>query len=193
MQREVKYTDKELISKIKSGGKDFEDISMYMFEEFKGFLPKIKEKLNLPQQQMQDAYTDALVKLIRHLRDDSFRGDSKVSSYFYTIFYNTSVDVSRKNASNKNMPTQELLEHDAKERDLLKLIDNKDEASQVISVMKSMGDLCQRILMDWGYYGYSMAEIATRSDLSNADSARSMKYKCLKKLRELLNTKMYNV
>jgi len=191
--QEEKFSDQDLIEKIKAGGKEFEDISMWMFNEYKGFLPKIKEKLKLPQQQMQDAYADALVKLIRHLRDGSFRGDSKVSSYFYTIFYNTSVDVSRKNASNKNMQTQELLEHDARESDLLNLIDNKDEAAQVITVMKSMGVLCQRILMDWGYYGYSMKEIATRSDLSNAESARSMKYKCLKKLRELLNTKMYNV
>ncbi len=192
MQQE-NYTDEELVSKVREGGKAFEDISMYMFNEFKGFLPKIKEKLNLPQQQIQDAYADALVKLIRKLRDGSFRGESKVSSYFYTIFYNTSVDVSRKNASNKNKQTLELLEHDARETDLLKLIDNKDEANQVIAVMKTMGDMCQRILMDWGYYGYSMNEIATRSDLSNAESARSMKYKCLKKLRELLNTKMYNV
>jgi len=193
VRQEDKFSDEELIKRVRAGGKEFEDISMYMFHEFKGFLPKIKEKLNLPQQQMQDAYSDALVKMIRHVREGSFRGDSKVSSYFYTIFYNTAVDVSRKNASNKNMQTQELLEHNARERDLLVLIDNKDEAAQVISVMSSMGGVCQRILMDWGYYGYSMAEIATRSDLSNAESARSMKYKCLKKLRELLNTKMYNV
>lgn len=166
---------------------------MYLFHQFKGFLPKIKEKLNLPQQQMQDAYSDALVKLIRHLRDGRFRGESKLSSYFYTIFYNTSVDVSRKNASNKNKATLELMEHDARERDLLQLVDNKDEATHVIKVMDSMGDLCKRILMDWGYYGYSMAEIAVRSDLANAESARSMKYKCLKKLRELLNAKMYKV
>ena len=187
------YTDSEIIEKVLAGGKGFEDVSMYLFHNMKGFLPQIKEKLNLPQQQMQDAYADALVKLIRKLKDGTFRGESKISSYFYKIFYNTAVDVSRKNASNKNMETLELLEHDARERDLLNMIDNKDEATQVVKVINTMGDLCQRILMDWGYYGYSMAEIATRSDLSNAESARSMKYKCLKKLRELLNTKMYKV
>lgn len=192
MQQESKYSDEELISKVRSGGRAFEDISIYMFNEFMGFLPKIKEKLHLTQQQSQDAYADALVKLIRHLKDGRFRGDSKVSSYFYTIFYNTAVDVSRKNASNKNMQTQELMEHDAKERDLLNLITKKDQAAEVIKVMEAMGDVCQRILMDWGYYGYSMSEIATRSDLSNAESARSMKYKCLKKLRALLKSKMYN-
>lgn len=193
MAAELEYTDKEIIEKIHKGGMDFEEISLYLFHSLKGFLPQIKQKLNLPQQQMQDAYADALVKLIRKLRDGSFRGESKISSYFYKIFYNTAVDVSRKNSSNKNIETLELLEHDARERDLLNMIDNKDEVAQVVKVINSMGDLCQRILMDWGYYGYSMAEIATRSDLSNAESARSMKYKCLKKLRELLNTKMYNV
>lgn len=193
MANEQEYTDAEIIERVLSGGKEFEEISMYLFKSLMGFLPQVKQKLNLPQQQMQDAYADALVKLLRKLKDGSFRGESKISSYFYKIFYNTAVDVSRKNASNKNMQTLELLEHDARERDLLNMIDHKDEAAQVVKVINTMGDLCQRILMDWGYYGYSMAEIATRSDLSNAESARSMKYKCLKKLRELLNTKLYNV
>jgi len=193
LQQETKFSDDELISKVKAGGKEFEDISMYMFHEFKGFIPKIKESINLSQLELQSAYSDALVKLIRKLRDGSFRGDSKVSSFFNTMFYNTAVDVSKMDASNKNKETIEQLEHDARESDLLKLIDNKDQANQVITVMKTMGDLCQRILMDWGYYRYSMQEIATRSDLSNAESARSMKYKCLKNLRELLNAKMYNV
>lgn len=189
----IKFTDEDLIKKIRAGGREFEDVSLYMFHEYKGFVSKVKYKLNLPQQQVQDAYADALVKLIRHLRDGTFRGDSKISSYFYRIFYNTSVDVSRKNASYKNIETMELLEHDAREMDLLKLIDNKDETKQVVEVMSTMGNPCKKILMDWGYYGYSMTEIATRSDLSNAESARSMKYKCLKKLRELLNTKLFNV
>ena len=193
MQQESKYSDEEVIDKIRAGGRSFEEISLYMFHEYKGFLPKIKDKLHLSQQQLQDAYSDALVKLIRHIKDGQFRRESKISTYFYTIFYNASVDVSRKNASNKNMQTQELMEHDAKERDLLNLIENNDEAAQVIHVMKSMGDVCKRILMDWGYYGYSMSDIADRSDLSNAESARSMKYKCLKKLRSLLESKMYKV
>ena len=190
MHKPSKYTDDQLIAGMKSGGKDFENISTYMFHAYKGFLPKIKNKLHLSQQQMQDAYADSLVKLIRHIKNGSFRKESKVSSYFYTIFYNTCVDVSRKNASNKNILTLELLEYDARERDLLKMIDNKEEAAQVVRLIHTLGNTCQRILMDWGYYGYSMDEIAERSNLSNAESARSMKYKCLKKLKKLINTKM---
>ena len=84
------------------------------------------------------------------------------------------------------MKTQELKEYDAREADLLRLIDNRDEVRHINLLIQEMGDSCQKILIDWGYYGYSMEEIAQRAQLSNAESARSMKYKCLKKLRSLI-------
>jgi len=181
------FTDQEILSNVNKGGKAFEDISLHLFHQFKGFISTVQSKLHLPQEQIQDAYADALVKLLRHLQNGQFRGDSKISSYFYRIFYNTCVDVSRKNTSNKNMPTQELFEYDARETDLRHLIDVKDEAQRLIKLIESMGDTCKSILIDWGYYGYQMDEIANRNNLSNAESARSMKYKCLKKLKDILS------
>ncbi len=193
MAEKLNFTDEELIAKFRLGGQDFEDASMYVFHAFKGFIPTIKQKLHLSQLDLQDAYADALVKLIRKIKDGSFRAESKISSYFYTIYYNTCVDVSRKNTSNKNKATEELFEYDARERDLIQMIDNKDEAKQIVNLINDMGEVCKRILLDWAYYGYSMAEIAERSNLSNAESARSMKYKCLKKLREILSKKMHSL
>lgn len=180
------YSDEEIIDAVLKGGRSFEDISVYLFEAFKGYIPTLKSKLHLPQEQLEDAYADSLVKLIRQVRNNKFRGDSKISSYFYSIYYNACVDVSRKNTSHKNMATAKLFEHDAREIDLLKLLDAKDEARIVVQSIETMGDICQRILMDWGYYGYKMEEIAIRNNLKSAESARSMKYKCLKKLKELL-------
>lgn len=39
---------------------------LYLFHEFEGFISTIKAKLHMPQDQMQDAYADALVKLLRN-------------------------------------------------------------------------------------------------------------------------------
>jgi len=184
------FTDEEIIQSITAGGKRFEDMSMYLFHEFKGFIYKVNQRLHLPQNDIEDAYSDALVRFIRKIKDGSFRGESKLSSYFYSIFSNAAVDVSRKNTSHKNMATKELTEFDAKETDLLKIIDAKDHASKIIGLMDKMGSPCKQILMDWGYYGYSMDEIAQRSNLSGAESARSMKYKCLKKLKGIIANKL---
>ncbi len=184
--KESSFSDQSIIEGIRAGGQSFEDMSMHLFNIHRGFIAKVNQKLHLSDEDIQDAYADGLVKLIRTIRDRSFKGDSKISSYFYSIFYNTAVDVSRRNASNKNAATQELTEWDAKEKDLLSIMDAKDEVAKIMGLMDLLGQPCQRILLDWAYYGYAMDEIAERSNLSGAESARSMKYKCLKKLKRLI-------
>ena len=191
-KRKITFSDDEIINKIRSGGQSFEDMSMYLFDTFKGFIPKINQKLHLPREDINDAYADALVKCIQKIKDHTYRGESKLSSYFYSIFHNTAVDVSRKNTSNKNKSTVEIHEYDAKERDLMDLFEIKNSTNAIINLMDKMGDPCKKILLDWGYYGFSMDEIAHRSNLKNAQSARSMKYKCLKKLKVIITKKLGN-
>jgi len=178
-------SEEEIISLILSGGSDYEKASVLLLDQYKGYLKKVNEKLFLPTEVLHDAYADAIIKLLKQVREGKFRGESKMSTYFYAIFYHTAVDVSRKSTSNK-IETREVLEHDAKTADLLSLIDSNDEAKLLMGQIAMLEDPCKRILMDWGYYGYSMDEIAERSSLANASSARSMKYKCLKKLKSML-------
>jgi len=181
------YSDQDIITRLRSGGRDFEEISDYLFQEYLGYIPTLKNKLFLSTPDLQDAYADALVRLITQVKTGKFKGESKLSSYFYSIFYNAAVDVSRKNTSYKNSETEELYEFTAKEKDLFKMIETDNEMGHLLMRMDQIGERCKSILLDWGYYGYSMEEIATRSELSNAESARSMKYKCLKKLKEIIS------
>jgi len=181
------YNDQEIIERVCAGGRVFDEISAYLFQEYLGYIPTLKNKLHLSVADLQDAYSDALVRLIRQLKTGKFKGESKLSSYFYTIFYNAAVDVSRKNTSYKNSATEELFEYTALEQDLFNKIDTKDQMRQLMFDFERIGEQCKKILMDWGYYGYSMEEIAIRCNLSNAESARSMKYKCLKKLKLVIS------
>lgn len=186
----VEYSDDQIKSKLLEGGKSFEDMSMYLFQTYRGFISQVNNKLHLAQDDINDAYADALVKCIQKIRDNTYRGESKLSSYFYSIFYNTAVDVSRKNTSYKAKATVEIQEYDAKERDLMELFEIKDNTKMVNRLMNEMGHPCKKILLDWGYYGYSMIEIADRLSLKNAETARSMKYKCLKKLKGMIKIKL---
>lgn len=182
--------DLEIIESLGGGGREKDKIAHYLFDQYKGYIPKVKEKLGMKQADIQDAYADAIIKLIRQLSDGSFEGKSKLSSYFYSIFYNTAVDALRKMSTNKikEFPLQEF---DQREKGLWDIIDSKEKASHVMMVMNQMGGSCKKILVDWAFYGFSMEEIAERSSLSNASSARSMKYKCIKKLRDLLSDKLF--
>lgn len=184
----TELSDIEILAGLNSKGKDFEDMAQYLFELYRPFILTLKQKLFLPQAQLNDAYADAIVKVIRQIKSGKFKAESKLSTYFYSIFYNTAVDVTRKNATNKNMKLEELFEYDHKEQDLIKIIDDKSEVAFIMNQIDQLGSSCKKILIDWAYLGYSMEEIANRNDLSNAESARSMKYKCLKKLKAILKS-----
>jgi len=190
---EIALTDKEVVERIVRGGKDFEDTAMFLFHRLKKFITEVKHKLNLPQQQLQDAYADSLIELIRQIKDGSFRGEQTLAIHFDTLFYDKAFGIYQKKAfKNQHEPARKI-NFDKRERELLHMVNQEDEETQVVNVISEMGALCQRILKDWGYYGYSMVEIAHRSELSDELSAKNMKQKCLKNLRSLLNAKMYNV
>ncbi len=182
--------DLEIIESLQHGGKEKEKIAHFLFDQYQGYIPKVKEKLGMNQADAQDAYADAIIKLIRQLSNGAFEGKSKLSSYFYSIFYNSSVDVLRKKSTNKikELPLQEF---DQREQALWDIVDTEEKATHVMLVMNQMGGSCKKILVDWAFYGFSMEEIAQRSSLRNAESARSMKYKCIKKLRDLLSDKLF--
>jgi DNA-directed RNA polymerase specialized sigma24 family protein len=48
--------------------------------------------------------------------------------------------------------------------------------------LNSMGDLCRKILLMYFFDGYDMKTIAEANNLSNANTAKSKKYQCLKEL-----------
>ncbi|MEM6631143.1 MAG: sigma-70 family RNA polymerase sigma factor [Bacteroidota bacterium] len=180
------YTDQAIIEGIKTGGANREKAINQLFDSNLGFLHTVRKKLFLSLEEAQDAYADAIVKVASQISLGKFRGESKISTYLYKIFYNKCVDVSRKKASNTATWVEEYPELSDPASDLLQKLDVKDEVVQLRKVMANMGEACKNILLDWAYMGYSMEEIAQRRNLKTPESARSLKYKCLKKLRELL-------
>ncbi|MEL6253682.1 MAG: sigma-70 family RNA polymerase sigma factor [Bacteroidota bacterium] len=189
LRKKPVYTDQHLIESIQSGGKKREEAITILFDLHRGFLFKIKRKLFLSEEELQDAYVDSILKVGNQITLGKFRGDSKLSTYLYSIFFNKCVDLSRRKKSNQITLVEPQLEMEDAVGNLWDLMEVKDELKQLKSALSKMGENCQHVLLDWGYYGYSMEEIAERRNLKNPQSAKSLKYKCLKKLRELLNIK----
>lgn len=82
-------TDKELISKIQHGDinafSDFvDDLKDKAFSLTLGILKNTEEA--------EDSLQEAFIKTYRAIVENKFKGDSKLSTYFYTIVYNTAVD-----------------------------------------------------------------------------------------------------
>lgn len=183
-------TDQEIHASILNGGNRLEKATQHILASHSGMMYQIKKKLHLSDSEIKDLFADAIAHLIWNIKKGFFLADSSISTYLYRIFYNKSVDHLRHITTNKNRPTIDLSPIDVKTSDDLEINSyDKIAADQVKNEIKSMGEPCSGILLDWAYWGYNMKEIAERNSLENSDIAKKKKYSCLKKLRAMLTVK----
>ncbi len=181
-----KPSDKKLIEAICLGGKDREWATGQLLDQHIFFVKKLSKEFHQPEEWVLDAYTDALMLLLEHVTQGRFRGESKLSTYLYQILFNKCRDLLKKPSTNIVELNEWTENWEASSRTLLKSFIEKEEVTTLHLYLDKIGSTCKNILLDWGYWGYKMEEIAQRVGLENADQAKKKKYKCLQKLREII-------
>ena len=104
---------------------------------------------------------------------------SKISTYIYSICQNLwrkELD-RKKRLTNEEKDSIEYVEHDKQER-----------AKIINKCIHQLGDTCRKILMYYYFDGLSMQDIADQLGFANTNTAKTKKYKCKKKLDELVKS-----
>lgn len=186
--------DQKILFSIREGGSAKRKAAQHLFSSHLGMMHTVKAKVNLSSDQIKDMYADAISTLIWNIDSNTFKGESKISSYLYRILFNKSVDFLRHITTNKNVAYLELSEDNtfSKLEDPERILESSLDVESVKSEIKNMGAPCNNIIIDWAYWGYNMLEIAERNGLDNAEKAKKKKYNCMKKLQTLLTTKGIN-
>ena len=70
------------------------------------------------------------------------------------------------------------------------ILDEQDSTSLIKEALKELGDPCKSILTQFYYEQFSMEMIAEKFGYTNSDTAKTQKYKCLKRLKTILSKKM---
>ena len=181
------FSDEEIISHIKAGGKQQEICIEQIYRQFFGFVHKAALKHSMTIDELKDVYTDAIIVFRDHIINGKFRGESKCSSYVYRIFVNKCVDFVRRKVVRKLDMIDEFPPHIRENApDILELLTIREDVNTLIAYISQLGESCRGVLMDWAYWGYSMEEIAERHKLKDARVASSKKYNCLDQLRKLM-------
>lgn len=179
--------DEVFIKELKGGGPRAEKAIHFFFNQHKGLIGKAIKQHQLLEEECLDAYTDALLSLRKQVIKGVFRGESKVSTYFYTIFYRRCVDLIRRKATHRERLAEEFPDV-ADEKPLASDQMQVQEAFEgLMHFMEQLGQQCRDILMYRYYWGYEdMAEIASKLGIKNANTAGSLRYRCMKRLMNLV-------
>ena len=169
--------EKEIFERICSGDESALDV---LYKKYYRMMAKMVLTNSGTEQEAKDVYQDALIVFWQKAVSGNLVLTSKISTYLYSICLNLwrkeLVRKSRHSREEKDSPHYQ--DHENKER--IKII-NK--------CVNELGDTCRKVLTYYYFDGMSMAEIAERLGFANTNTAKTKKYKCKKKLDELVRAK----
>lgn len=170
----VKLADETIIDRIKEGD---EKILVHLYKQYHTMVKNFVLKNNGNDDMVEDIMQDSVIAVWKNVNKPGFSLQSKLSTYLMAIA--------------KNLHFKEL-----KKRSKFKVVDESDhrmeqsenmqmdmDKSIISELTEQMDDTCRKLLSYFYFDGFSTKVIAEKLDFANANSVKSKKYQCFKKLQ----------
>lgn len=175
-------TESELIQSIVLG--DDKAINI-LYLEYYPVIRHFIEKNNGDESSAKDIYQDAFIILIRNIKRGTFKGDSTVRTYLYSISRRLWLkELNKRNSrQSKIRDIHEFLSTDDYNENAW---EDRDKKIKKLGVaLQGLGEPCGTILLDFYVNGLSMESIKSKMGYTNAGNAKNQKYKCMQRLRKI--------
>ncbi|NMM47998.1 RNA polymerase sigma factor [Marinigracilibium pacificum] len=169
--------DQEILERISKGDETALD---YLYKKYYRMMTRIVLSNSGTEEEAQDIFQDALIVFWQKVASGKLVLTSKISTFLYSICLNLwRKELDRKSRlSREEVDNPETMDFEQEER--LKII---------TECINELGDTCKKILTYFYFDGMSMQNIALNLGLANTDTAKTKKYKCKKRLDELVKSK----
>lgn len=132
----------------------------------------------------KDIYQEAIIVLYNKVKAGNFELSSKLKTYIYSIcrrlWLKRLTQLNRYGGDIRDF--QEYLPVDNE----VELHNDRDiQFDKMENALQLLGEPCKTIMEDFYIYNRSMQEICERFGYTNADNAKTQKYKCLQRLKKL--------
>jgi len=133
----------------------------------------------------KDIYQEAIIVLYNKVKAGDFELSSKLKTYIYSIcrrlWLKRLSQINRYGGDIRDF--QEFLPADTDEFDQHN--DRDMQFGKMESALRLLGEPCKTIVEDFYINNRSMQDICERFGYTNADNAKTQKYKCLQRLKKL--------
>ena len=142
-------------------------------------------------EEAKDLIMDGIEALINNIRSDKYelRQEASLKTYFYQICKNKWYDYLDKRKRSRPISLFADLELDHFESEYYHAFDEdllNERQRQVSKVFNEATDTCRNVLRYYYYDELSHDEIANRMGYSGADSSKTQKNKCIRKIKTVL-------
>lgn len=169
--------DSEVLERIRRGDERALD---FLYKKHFRMMTRIVTSSGGGEDEAKDIFQDALIVLWQKVIDDNFVLSSKLSTYLYSVC---------QNLWRKEFERKSRLVHEAQDSEVYMDEDKKELSFIIRSCIKAMPVTCRKVLTYYYFDGLSMELIAEKLGFANTDTAKTKKYKCKKKLDELVKSR----
>lgn len=186
-------TDSEIISNLASGREvDLSLKSLYRahYSQLSGFIIANSGS----QDDAADIFQEVMIAFMNLVREGKFRGEASIRTFLYALNRNLWLNELKKRgrAMAREMNYERMAEKE--EQTISVVIENRESSHSLLQVLEQLGQDCRKVLVLYYYENKSMKEIFNELHYENEQVVRNKKYKCLKKMEELIrnNTGLYH-
>lgn len=156
-------------------------------ENFQSVLAYIM-KNNGNKEQAEDVYQEAFLAAWRNIQTGRFRpqGEHSFNAYLFRIAKNKWIDFLRSGMFKNTVALPESIQNENGEQRNAEDEHDDEYINLIIKNFERLGAGCKDLLIRFYYKKNSMKQIAAHLKCTEG-TARNKKYKCLKRLRELIN------
>ena len=166
--------EKEIFERIQKGD---EKALEFLYQKYYRMMTKLVITNSGTEEEARDIYQEALIVFWQKATSGNLVMTSKISTYIYIIFQNLCW---------KELDLKKRLSHEEKDSPVSMDIDTAEREKIIARCIEQLGDTCKKVLMYYYFDEMSMQDIADKLGFANTDTAKTKKYKCKKKLDELV-------
>lgn len=132
----------------------------------------------------KDVYQEAIIVLYHKVKGGDFELSSKLKTFIYSVcrrlWLKRLNQMSRYNGDIKDFQDYLPVEDEVEKHN-----DRDIQFTKMESALGLLGEPCKTIIEDFYMHEKSMQDICERFGYTNADNAKTQKYKCLQRLKKL--------
>ncbi|MEL7534710.1 MAG: sigma-70 family RNA polymerase sigma factor, partial [Bacteroidota bacterium] len=185
-RKKDELSDQEIMAGLQAEGNEGQRVTNYLFDKYRGLVYKGMNKYRLSEEDALDVYSDAIIAVGLQVRNGKFRGESKLSTYLFKIYYNRCINKVRDLKAKQLDLVEEMPDYPQAGQSILQAMITQEEVDKLISFLDQLGERCREIILMREYYGYTMDEIAEKIGFKTARSVSAMKARCRAQLKEVI-------
>ena len=166
--------EKEIFERICKGD---EQALEFLYKKYYRMMTKLVITNSGTEEEARDIYQEALIVFSQKSTSGNLVLTSKISTYIYSIC---------QNLWRKELDRKKRLSHEEKDSPVTTDLDARERESIILKCIEQLGDTCKKVLMYYYFDEMSMQDIAGKLGFANTDTAKTKKYKCKKKLDDLI-------